>query len=584
MAELAAPPAQILIRAQRVDLSAMAAAVREAAPGLPHPALEAAALDHAGFLGQLAAGRDLLARQVLIAVREPPARRRRRPPPRSPPRRRAAGAGRRRSPSPCWTAAQAAAVLAGCCDPARPMPARRRAARPGHHRPLRSHRAGARGDPAAAPARPAPMPPAVTAWRRPSDPAASGSAPGTSAPGTGTRRPWRSPGTRPRSGPAGSSRSPPTPAGSTSACTSSPIPAAVAAARLRAQRARLESTRRRDDARGRLDDPDAEAAADDARDLAYRIARGEGHLFRAGLYLTVWARTEDTSHAEVDRGADAGRVAAAAGRARPPSARCRAGSPACRSPATGWACGGHSTPPRSPPASRSPPPTCRPRPGQPPRAGRGAVRAERRLGRRRVLGPVGAGQPQQRHPRPLRRRESYLAKLDILRSLYAGVQAAVIDPEDEYARLAARRRRHDHPPRRRRGPSQPPRPARPARGAAAAPDGLMRRALFLHTFLAVLLGGQPDPAARAVLDQAIMACYHAAGITADPRTWARPAPLLADLAAALRAEAAEAAAELAARLHPWTAGTHCRACSPGRPPPGPPGTWSCAACATCPRN
>jgi hypothetical protein len=32
--------------------------------------------------------------------------------------------------------------------------------------------------------------------------------------------------------------------------------------------------------------------------------------------------------------------------------------------------------------------------------------------------------------------KSYLAKLDILRFLYAGVQAAVIDPEDEYARLA----------------------------------------------------------------------------------------------------------------------------------------------------
>jgi hypothetical protein len=64
-------PVQIVIRAQRVDLSGMAARVREAAPALPHPALEAAALDHAGFLGQLAAGQDLLARQVLIAVREP---------------------------------------------------------------------------------------------------------------------------------------------------------------------------------------------------------------------------------------------------------------------------------------------------------------------------------------------------------------------------------------------------------------------------------------------------------------------------------------------------------------------------------
>lgn len=31
--------------------------------------------------------------------------------------------------------------------------------------------------------------------------------------------------------------------------------------------------------------------------------------------------------------------------------------------------------------------------------------------------------------------KSYLAKLEALRSLYTGVEVAVIDPEDEYARL-----------------------------------------------------------------------------------------------------------------------------------------------------
>jgi len=118
-------PVQILIRAQRVDLSAMAATVREAAPALPHPALEAAALDHAGFLGQLAAGRDLLARQVLIAVREPSA---------------GAAAATIAAAARALAAAgitvtvldgaDAAAVLAGCCDPARP-PARPGAALPG---------------------------------------------------------------------------------------------------------------------------------------------------------------------------------------------------------------------------------------------------------------------------------------------------------------------------------------------------------------------------------------------------------------------------------------------------------------------
>ena len=37
----------------------------------------------------------------------------------------------------------------------------------------------------------------------------------------------------------------------------------------------------------RLDDPATEAAAEDARALAYQVARGEGKLFRLGLYLTV---------------------------------------------------------------------------------------------------------------------------------------------------------------------------------------------------------------------------------------------------------------------------------------------------------
>jgi hypothetical protein len=65
--------AQILIRAHRIDLSGMVADLEEDAGGLPHPALERAALDHAAFLAGLADQRDLLARQVLLVVREPAA-------------------------------------------------------------------------------------------------------------------------------------------------------------------------------------------------------------------------------------------------------------------------------------------------------------------------------------------------------------------------------------------------------------------------------------------------------------------------------------------------------------------------------
>ena len=64
-------PVQILVRAGRADLSAAVAALRDAAPGLPHPALEQAALEHAGFLEGLAAERDVLTRQALLICREP---------------------------------------------------------------------------------------------------------------------------------------------------------------------------------------------------------------------------------------------------------------------------------------------------------------------------------------------------------------------------------------------------------------------------------------------------------------------------------------------------------------------------------
>ena len=95
-------------------------------------------------------------------------------------------------------------------------------------------------------------------------------------------------------------------------------------------------------------------------------------------------------------------------------------------------------------------------------------------------------------------------------------------------------------------------------GARTAPaDALTRRALFLHTLLAVLTdtsqpttcrersrprlgqrwrsgGAGLSALERSVLDTAITATYTAAGITDDPTTWALPAPLLADLRATLR--------------------------------------------------
>ncbi|MEQ4720904.1 PrgI family protein [Nonomuraea sp. B19D2] len=64
-------PAQILVRAERVDLTETVASLQDNARQLPHPALASAALEHAAFLHELSARHDLLRRQVLLIIREP---------------------------------------------------------------------------------------------------------------------------------------------------------------------------------------------------------------------------------------------------------------------------------------------------------------------------------------------------------------------------------------------------------------------------------------------------------------------------------------------------------------------------------
>ncbi|MEU5552148.1 PrgI family protein [Micromonospora sp. NPDC047793] len=89
-------PAQIVVRAQRVDLTYLADRFLAAAPGLPHPALEEAAHAHVTFLDDLAGQRELLHRQITVAMRS-----------------------RRGAHHTAHTAAEAVRALAGCEVPAR---------------------------------------------------------------------------------------------------------------------------------------------------------------------------------------------------------------------------------------------------------------------------------------------------------------------------------------------------------------------------------------------------------------------------------------------------------------------------------
>ncbi|MET9628308.1 DUF87 domain-containing protein [Lentzea sp. NPDC006480] len=330
-----------------------------------------------------------------------------------------------------------------------------------------------------------------------------------------------------------------------------PIDPVTAAARLKKQLARLESGRRYTSDAGKLSDPQVEAATEDAYDLSSRVARGEGKLYRVGLYMTVHAATEQALADEV-----------AAVRALAASLLLDA-KPASYRSLQGWvttlpmgldllgmrrtfdthalAAAFPFTSPDLPPAD----PTSLSAP-------RGVLygfnlgsqglvhwdRFECDNYNSVILGRSGAG-------------KSYLTKLELLRSLYRGIDAFVIDPEDEYVRLAQSaggtvvRLGADQV---RFNPFDLPVHTRPDSKRIAPKDALTRRTLFLHTVVSVLLRTELTAHERTTLDSAVTATYERAGITTEPRTWSRPAPLLRDLADELDDS------EFAARLKPFTTG------------------------------
>ncbi|MFI0453132.1 VirB4 family type IV secretion system protein [Actinomadura sp. 6N118] len=327
-----------------------------------------------------------------------------------------------------------------------------------------------------------------------------------------------------------------------------PMPAALAAQRLRRQQSRLESDRRITFEHGRLQDPHVEAAVEDAAELATRLARAEGRLFRVGLYLTVHAPNDAELQAE------AARVRAVAGslllEAQPATFRQLPGWVSCLPLGTDLlrlrrsfdtdavaACFPFGSPDLSEPLS-----------GTSVLYGLNLASASPVIWDRFaqenynsvILGRSGAG-------------KSYLAKLEILRSLINGVEVAVVDPEDEYARLAEA---VGGAYVQLGGPAVRLNPFDLPAGATDQPDALTRRALFLHTLVGVLAGQPLPPRARAALDRGIVDAYQNAGICGDPRTWRRPAPMLTDLAAALTDDGDPAGAELAAQVAPYVTGTH----------------------------
>ncbi|MFY7070253.1 VirB4 family type IV secretion system protein [Nocardiopsis changdeensis] len=337
-----------------------------------------------------------------------------------------------------------------------------------------------------------------------------------------------------------------------------PVPAPTAAVQLRRRRARLESAQRTDLVRGRVEDPHQTAAALDAAEIADRIATGQGRLFRVGVYITVHAPTLELLDGHLQQ------VRALC------SSLLMDVTPTVFRTLQGWI----STLP----------------------LGTDPVGTVRSMDTDAVAGMLPFSSPElvadlsettvvygtnthssglvawdrfcaglDNHNSVILARsgagKSYLAKLEVVRSLMVGVEVTVIDPEGEYTRLAEAVGGTVLRP----GAAGQP-GLNPFSLPAAAQDGqgFTHRALFLHTLIGAMVGDL-STTDRTVLDRAIVTAYAQAGITRDPATWDRPAPVLADLAAVVEELAtapdteqdlAHAAQGLAGRLEPFAQGSH----------------------------
>jgi hypothetical protein len=315
---------------------------------------------------------------------------------------------------------------------------------------------------------------------------------------------------------------------------------ATAGSMLQRRRARFESQRMYAANRGKLDDPNIEAAAADAADFAGRIARGESQLHAQAVYVTVHALTTealDIACARLRAG-----TAAAMLDLRPASARQLPGLFATL-PLGSDPVGASRTVDTETAAASFP--FCSadvPGPlsddavllglnlytGAPVLWDRWSCPNHNSI----TVATSGAG-------------KSYLTKTEILRQLYQGVRVTVVDPEAEYLALAGH------------VGSTPVRPGTPgvklnplAFGIDPAPDELGRRKLFCATVVETLLGERLGSGESAALQRATTAAYTAAGISNDPATWNKPAPGLDQVTSCLQAD--EDGKDLAARIEPYT--------------------------------
>jgi len=148
--------------------------------------------------------------------------------------------------------------------------------------------------------------------------------------------------------------------------------------------------------------------------------------------------------------------------------------------------------------------------------------------------------------------KSYMIKLEAMRSLMLGTDIIVIDPENEYKSLAesvgGQYIAFGY------GEASKINPFDLSLVTEEGENALNDKILTLHKMFKIMLGAM-DPIEESILDKAVMEAYKAKGITPDPETQTREAPLIEDLYKSLIGAEEERAKNLAARLEKYIKGS-----------------------------
>lgn len=148
--------------------------------------------------------------------------------------------------------------------------------------------------------------------------------------------------------------------------------------------------------------------------------------------------------------------------------------------------------------------------------------------------------------------KSYMTKLEALRSLMLGADIIVIDPENEYQTLCEAI--GGEYIRFSGNLSSKINPFDLSGVYTEGENELGLKILSLHSLFRIILGNM-TPTEDAILDRALITTYKLKGITPDPATQSRPAPILEDLYEVLLNSAEPEAKSMAERIEKFIKGS-----------------------------